>query len=83
MVHKEFASNRSFMENVQFFNFMNSDQKDSIASGLISLKFEKGEVIVNEGDQADSFYMIKEGSVGIYKGTNFIRTLYKGESFGE
>ncbi|KRX11142.1 Protein kinase-like domain [Pseudocohnilembus persalinus] len=83
MVHKEFASNRSFMENVQFFNFMNSDQKDSIAQGLISQKFEKGEVIVNDGDQADSFYMIKEGSVTIYKGTQFIRTLYKGESFGE
>lgn len=38
---------------------------------------------MNDGDQADSFYMIKEGSVTIYKGTQFIRTLYKGESFGE
>lgn len=25
MVHKEFASNRSFMENVSFFNFMNQE----------------------------------------------------------
>jgi len=25
MVHKEFAANRSFMENVSFFNFMNPE----------------------------------------------------------
>lgn len=68
MVHKEFAANRSFMENVSFFNFMNPEQKDAIASGLILQKFEKGESIVNEGDQADSFYMIKEGTVSIHKG---------------
>ena len=41
---------------------MTSDQKDAIAGVLISQKFTKGQNIVNEGDQADSFYIIKEVS---------------------
>jgi len=39
---------------------MTSDQKDAAASVLISQKFSKGQTIVNEGDPASSFYIIKE-----------------------
>lgn len=39
---------------------MTSEQKDAIAGVLISQKFGKGQTIVNEGDQADSFYILKE-----------------------
>jgi cGMP-dependent protein kinase 1 len=38
---------------------------------------------VNEGDQADSFYMIKEGTVSIIKDGKELRKLHKGDSFGE
>ena len=34
--------------------------KDAIASALIPQKYVKGQVIVREGDMADSFYIIKE-----------------------
>lgn len=43
----------------------------------------KGEYIVNEGDSADSFFMIKEGTVSIWKDKKEIRKLGKGDSFGE
>lgn len=62
---------------------MNSEQKNSIAAALISIKFIKGEFIVNEGDSADSFYMIKEGTVSIWADKREIRRLGKGDSFGE
>ena len=35
-------------------------QRDSIARVLITQKFQKGENIVNEGEQASSFYIIKD-----------------------
>jgi cGMP-dependent protein kinase len=53
------------MESVSFFNSMTNEQKDSIANNLITVKYSKGSNIVNEGDRADSFYMIKEGVVSV------------------
>ena len=43
----------------------------------------KNENIVNEGDPASSYYIIKEGVVKILKGTQEIRKMQKGDSFGE
>ena len=83
MVSKNYESNRQFMEQVNFFKSMNSEQKNSIAAALISVKFMKGEFIVNEGDAADSFYMIKEGTVSVWKDKKEICKLGKGDSFGE
>lgn len=39
---------------------MTNIQKDSIASVLLLQKFSPGENIVNEGDIAASFYIIKQ-----------------------
>jgi len=60
-----------------------STQKDSIAGNLILQRFNKGEAIVNEGDQANSFYIIKSGSVVALKGTKEVRKMVQGETFGE
>ena len=46
------------MESVSFFSSMTNEQKDAIGHILITVKYTKGQVIVNEGDRADSFYMI-------------------------
>ena len=62
---------------------MTSDQKDAIASVLITLKFQRGQNIVLEGDPASSYYIIKDGQVQVLKGGKEIRKMNKGESFGE
>lgn len=71
------------MESVPFFNFMSDEQKDSIAAALISVRFKSGDKIVCEGDRADSFYLIKEGKVSVWKNKEIIRNLYQSDSFGE
>ena len=62
---------------------MNSEQKDAIASVMITLKFTTNENIVVEGDPASSFYIIKEGQVSALRGDKLIRAMNKGDSFGE
>ena len=62
---------------------MTSEQKDAIASVLITLKFRSNENIVVEGEQASSFYIIKEGQVSVLKGGKELRKMNKGDSFGE
>ena len=57
---KQYVENRKFLNDVNFFESMTDSQKDAIASVLISQKFDKGKVIVSQGDQADSYYIIKK-----------------------
>jgi len=45
--------------------------------------YKKGELIVNEGDMANSFFIIKLGSVAAIKGDKELRKMGLGESFGE
>jgi len=83
LITKEYEENRKFIDAVKFFHTMTSNQKDAAASVLISQKFAKGQTIVNEGDPASSFYIIKEGTVQILKGGKELRKMVKGDSFGE
>nr|CAD79354.1 cGMP-dependent protein kinase [Paramecium tetraurelia] len=80
---KEYDENRKFIDQVQFFSFMTSEQRDMIGNALITTKFNPGQNIVNEGDQADSFYVIKSGQVQILKGDKLIRKMGAKDSFGE
>jgi cGMP-dependent protein kinase len=80
---KQFKENREFLNKVAYFDSMTDSQKDSIASVLLSQQFKKGQVIISEGDQASSYYIIKEGSVECVEKGRFIRALNAGESFGE
>lgn len=83
MSSKQCKENRKFLENVNFFQNLTDEQKDSIASVLSTQKFKKGEFIVVEGDPASSFYVIKSGEVSVLKGEKEIRKMGKGDSFGE
>ena len=64
-------------------DIMTEDQKDALVSMMISLKFKKGENILNEGDLASSFYIVQEGTVAILQDGKEIRQMSKGASFGE
>ena len=59
------------------------EQRTAISSVLFTLVYKKGEIIVTEGEPATSFFIIKKGSVAVYKGDKHLRNLVKGESFGE
>ena len=54
-----------------------------LGNNLVVLKYNKDQIIVNKGDQADSFYLIKSGLVGCFDEDKFIRNLQTGDSFGE
>ena len=70
------------MEGIRFFTNLSNEQKDIIASALITQKFYKNQIIIQEGDPGSSLYYIKEGFTSAFKGNKFIRKLSKGDSFG-
>lgn len=60
---KQFQENRKFLETAEIFSTMADGQKDSIAQAMISQKYNPGAELVSKGDQADSYFIIKEGIV--------------------
>ena len=72
---KDYEDNRKFINTIQFFGkilineaiikkffaeSMTEDQKNGICSVILTHKYSPGDHIVNEGDDASSFYVIKE-----------------------
>lgn len=59
-----------------------------LARGTVSRQFQEGEVIVKEGEQAVSFYLIRSGRAEVVKGADagspkVLATLGPGDFFGE
>jgi len=73
------------LDKIEFFDKFTEEQKDKIAGVMSLQKFQKGDEIINKGDSANSYYIIKQGEVDIFKKTNgkHIRTLVAGQTFGE
>lgn len=83
MNNKEKSEIKQILSQVKILQGMTEAQIDMLSLNIVILRYHVNEVIVNKGDQADSYYMIKEGEVGCYDGDKFIRPLVEGESFGE
>lgn len=83
MNNKEQNEIKNILNQVKILEGMTQSQIDMLANNIVILRYNPGDIIVNKGDQADSYFMIKEGEVGCYDGSNFIRNLNAGESFGE
>jgi len=76
------------LEEITLFKGMTKEDIDSIAASTVIRQFPKNTVIVSQGDETDSFYVIMEGKVDVYlkndKGKEIIiNTLGAGEAFGE
>ena len=76
------------LEEITLFKGMTKDDLDSIASNTVIRQFPKNTVVVSQGDETDSFYVILQGKVDVFlhndKGKEIIiNTLGECEAFGE
>ena len=65
-----------------FRNFPGADLA-GIAAHAQVVHLDKGEVVFEQGDEGDAFYMVVSGSVIISRGTTKLATLGSREGFGE
>ncbi|GAF72851.1 unnamed protein product, partial [marine sediment metagenome] len=78
----------SVMAQVEIFNGLTDDELEALAASSVSRQYPKNTVIINDGDNADSLYLIDAGRVKVYcsdkNGKEFImNTLETGDYFGE
>lgn len=80
---QKYSENKSLLETIPVFKILNSAQLESLISSIKSPMFAPTTVIVNEGDTGDLLYIIKQGNVKCSKDGVDIRTMEKGDYFGE
>ena len=62
---------------------MDENERSDIFDAMFPVNAMPGEVIIQQGDEGDNFYIIDVGSVDIYVNGSKVVTLTDGASFGE
>ena len=65
MVRNNYRLAKPFVSKLPIFSFLSNKQKDAISYNMNTLKYQDGDSIFKEGDDAASFYIIISGLVEI------------------
>ena len=83
----EFIFNSNYEQNMKFLDGINMPLdptfKSIMANNLIQENYLQGQYICKEGEFASCMYIIKDGEVDCIKDEKIIRTLKKGDNFGQ
>lgn len=74
---------RAVLNNISILSSLDSAVQLRLADALQPAKFEKGAVVVRQGDIGDNFYLIDEGTAEVTADGKVLNTLHKGDYFGE
>ncbi|MCD4658015.1 MAG: cyclic nucleotide-binding domain-containing protein, partial [Planctomycetes bacterium] len=76
------------LEEMEVFRELSSQRVREISVRMIPRSYAKGDVIINEGEEGDAFYVIKKGIVDVFKqfdtdDEQILSEMKRGEYFGE
>lgn len=80
---KNYEENKSFIEGIEMFAGLTSQQKSKLLESISEFKFNQGQSIVREGDVGGICYFIKKGKVKCFKKKELIGEISEGKYFGE
>lgn len=74
----------TFLETVHILSGLELSERQKIADSLDTCVFDKGAVVIRQGDVGEQFFMIESGEADVVKdGEGVIARLGKGDYFGE
>jgi len=81
--YKTMASlSKAIAKNV-LFSHLDENERSDIFDAMFPISAMPGEVIIQQGNEGDNFYIIDQGDVEIYVNEEKVLTLGEGGSFGE
>lgn len=75
--------NRDSLRALAFFNDFADSEIDEILGVSSMISFQKGAIIIQEGELDNTFYIIALGAVEVRKGGRVLQVFGKGDCFGE
>lgn len=79
----EYAERRAMLSKLEFFRDFTLAQIDEVMEAAVWEQFEGGQVVINQGDLDDSFFILITGTAEVMKDHLSIGWLYRGDCFGE
>ena len=80
---QEYAENRKLLKTIPVFKILSNTQMESLINTVKVSMYACSQVVVNEGEFGDLLFIIKQGTVVCSISGENLRTLEKGEYFGE
>lgn len=75
--HQNYNENRIFLNKLSVFKVVNSKAKDQICLNLSEQKFNKAEVLLNQGSACACCFIVKKGELSLRNKKNKIERIYK------
>ncbi|UCG77677.1 MAG: cyclic nucleotide-binding domain-containing protein [Nitrospirota bacterium] len=75
--------NIKLLKKIEFLNGLSTMELTKISRICKESVYEMGDEIVSEGDECNSFFIIKEGTVNVIKGDKTVSMLSDGSPIGE
>jgi len=73
----------NFLSTVPLLSALNTWEKAKIADALETETFEKGEIVIHQGDVGEYFYLVESGEAEvIIDGRGVVKQLRSGDYFG-
>jgi len=65
------------------FKHLDADEQKAIFDAMFSVEKRKGDVIIEQGEEGDNFYVIDKGEVDVFVNNEYILSIGESGSFGE
>jgi hypothetical protein len=65
------------------FSMLAAPVLEDLSRGLTELSVGAGAVVIREGDIGDRYYLVRDGELDVTVGGRYIRTITRGDGFGE
>jgi len=76
------ALSKAISNNI-LFSHLDEDERSDIFDAMFPVHKQAEEVIIQQGDEGDNFYVIDEGEVDVYVDNSLVTSISEGGSFGE
>lgn len=80
---KQIHQIRPILIDFTIFKNLSPPNLNKIIASTNIRKYEKGEIIIRQGDRGDTFYGVIDGEVDVIANGTRVATLYRGHCFGE
>lgn len=78
-----FKETLDFMVSVPILKSLTNEQLEALISAITIKKYDKNQVIFNEGEPGDTLHIVKEGEVNVVINSNVLRSMGKGSFYGD